>query len=151
MSHISQASIRVYIPFFLNHMTWVLKRTAQRDSKNVALALYTTNESQEVSPFPSGDHKAQINRRTQRHNKHKTEKNIKIHNRSIAHERSEISHWRAQTGPKAPTSPLTHSQSDEYVSQKINTYLKSSLTLRRHWNPGLAGLKLMSCKMMSCP
>ena len=36
--------------------------------------LYTTNESQEVSPFPAGDHKAQINRRTQRHNKHKKHK-----------------------------------------------------------------------------
>ena len=36
--------------------------------------LYTTNESQEVSTFPAGDHKAQINRRTQRHNKRKTEK-----------------------------------------------------------------------------
>ena len=32
-----------------------------------------TNESQEVSPFPAGDHKAHINRRTQRHSKHKTE------------------------------------------------------------------------------
>ena len=29
--------------------------------------LDTTNESQEVSPFPAGDHKAQINRRAQRH------------------------------------------------------------------------------------
>ena len=37
-----------------------------------------TNESQEVSPFPAGDHKAHINRRAQRHSKHKTEKkNIK--------------------------------------------------------------------------
>ena len=36
--------------------------------------LDTTKESQEVSPFPAGDHKAQINRRAQRHNKHKTEK-----------------------------------------------------------------------------
>ena len=27
--------------------------------------LYTTNESQEVSPFPAGDHMAQINRRAQ--------------------------------------------------------------------------------------
>ena len=36
--------------------------------------LDTTNESQEVSPFPAGDHKARINRRTQRHSKHKTEK-----------------------------------------------------------------------------
>ena len=34
----------------------------------------TTNESQEVSPFPAGDHKAHINRRAQRHSKHKTKK-----------------------------------------------------------------------------
>ena len=36
--------------------------------------LDTPSKSQEVSPFPAGDHKAQINRRAQRHNKHKTEK-----------------------------------------------------------------------------
>ena len=36
--------------------------------------LDTTNKSQEVSPFPAGDHKAHINRRAQRHSKHKTEK-----------------------------------------------------------------------------
>ena len=35
--------------------------------------LDTTNDSQKASPFPAGDHKAQINRRAQRHNKHKTE------------------------------------------------------------------------------
>ena len=34
----------------------------------------TTNESQEVSPFPEGDHKAHINRHAQRHSKHNTEK-----------------------------------------------------------------------------
>ena len=34
--------------------------------------LDTTNESQEDSPFPAGDHKAHINRRAQRHSKHKT-------------------------------------------------------------------------------
>ena len=33
----------------------------------------TTNESQEASPFPAGDHKAHINRRAERHSKHKTE------------------------------------------------------------------------------
>ena len=38
--------------------------------------LDTTNESQEVSPLPAGDHKAHIDRRVQRHSKHKTEKNI---------------------------------------------------------------------------
>ena len=32
-----------------------------------------TNGSQEVSPFPAGDHKASINRRTRKHNKHKIE------------------------------------------------------------------------------
>ena len=38
--------------------------------------LDTTSKSQEVSPFPAGDHKAHINRRTQRQSNHKTE-NIK--------------------------------------------------------------------------
>ena len=37
----------------------------------------TTNESQEVSHIPAGNHNAQINRRTQRHNKHRTEKHIR--------------------------------------------------------------------------
>ena len=45
----------------------------------------TTNESQEASPFPAGDHKAHINRRAQRHSKHKTEK---IHKKSTKEERS---------------------------------------------------------------
>ena len=37
----------------------------------------TTNESQEVSPFPAVDHKVHINRRAQRHSKHKTEQKHK--------------------------------------------------------------------------
>ena len=39
--------------------------------------LDTTDESQEVSPFPAGDHKAHINRRGQRHSKYKTEQKHK--------------------------------------------------------------------------
>ena len=39
--------------------------------------LYTNNESQEVSPFPAGDHKAHIDRRAQSHSKHKTEQKHK--------------------------------------------------------------------------
>ena len=50
--------------------------------------LDTTNESQEGSPFPAGDHKAHLNRRAQRHSKHKTEKTQNIHIRSTALERS---------------------------------------------------------------
>ena len=41
------------------------------------LTVDTTNESQEISPFPAGDHKAHINRRAQRHSKHKTEQKHK--------------------------------------------------------------------------
>ena len=37
------------------------------------LTISTTNEGQEVSPFQAGDHKAHINRRTQRHSKRNTE------------------------------------------------------------------------------
>ena len=50
--------------------------------------VYTTNESREVSPFQASDHMAQIDRRAQRHNKHKTEKTLKIHKRSTALERA---------------------------------------------------------------
>ena len=49
----------------------------------------TTNESQEVSPFPAGDPKAHINRRAQRHNKHKTENK---HKRST----KEVPPWNDQ-------------------------------------------------------
>ena len=37
----------------------------------------TTNESQEVSPFPAGDHKAHINRRAQNIANTRQNKNIK--------------------------------------------------------------------------
>ena len=58
-----------------------------------------TNKSQEVSPFPAGDHRASINRRAQKHNKNKTEITKMIHKRSIALEQSiRIFYWRAVTG-----------------------------------------------------
>ena len=43
----------------------------------------------EVSPFPAGDHKAHINRRAQRHSKHKTEQK---HKRST----KEVPPWNGQ-------------------------------------------------------
>ena len=61
--------------------------------------LYTKNESQDVIPFSAGYHKAQINRRAQMQNKHKTE-NKKIHKRSTALERS-VKYFKS-----APTSPF---------------------------------------------
>ena len=50
--------------------------TQDTNGKVTNSQLYTTNESQEVSPFSAGDHKAQINRRLQRH-KNTGQKNIK--------------------------------------------------------------------------
>ena len=41
------------------------------------LTVNTSNESQEASPFPAGDHKVHINRRAQRRSKHKTENKYK--------------------------------------------------------------------------
>ena len=43
--------------------------TQDTNGKVTNSQLDTTNESQEVSPFPAGDHKAQMNRRAQRHSK----------------------------------------------------------------------------------
>ena len=53
--------------------------TQDTNGKVTNSQLDTTNKSQEVSPFPAGDHKAQIKRRIQSHSKTR-----KIHTKSTA-------------------------------------------------------------------
>ena len=43
------------------------------NGKVIPSQLDITDQSQEVSPFPAGDHKASINRRARKHNNNKTE------------------------------------------------------------------------------
>ena len=62
--------------------------TQNTNRKGTNSHLDMTNTSQKVSPFPARDHKAQINGRAQRHNKHKTEK----HKRST----KEVPPWNGQ-------------------------------------------------------
>ena len=57
-----------------NRYNQVPHLTQDTSGKVTNLQLDTINDSQEVSPFPASDHKAHINRRAQRHSKHKTEK-----------------------------------------------------------------------------
>ena len=57
-----------------NRYNQVPDLTQFTNGKVTNLQLDTTNESKEVSPFPAGDYKAHINRRSLRQNKHKTEK-----------------------------------------------------------------------------
>ena len=57
-----------------NRYNQVPDLTQDTSGKVTISQLDTTNESHEVSPFPACGLKAQINRCTQRHNKHKTEK-----------------------------------------------------------------------------
>ena len=47
--------------------------TEDTNGKVITSQLDITHESQEVSTFPAGDHKALINRRARKHNKNKTE------------------------------------------------------------------------------
>ena len=47
--------------------------TQDTNGKVTTSQLDITNESQEVSPFPAGDHKASINKSAQKHSKNKTE------------------------------------------------------------------------------
>ena len=56
-----------------NQYNQVPHLTQDTNRKVTNSQLDVTNKSQEVSPSPAGDHKAHINRRTQRHSKHKTE------------------------------------------------------------------------------
>ena len=60
-----------------NQYNQVPHLTPDTNGKVTNSQLDTTNESQEVSPFPVDDHKAHITRSAQRHTKHKTEKNMK--------------------------------------------------------------------------
>ena len=70
--------------------------TLDTNGKVANSQLDTTNESQEVSPFPAGDHKAHINRCAQRHSKHKTEQNIKDPQKKYRLGTvSKIFYWRA--------------------------------------------------------
>ena len=58
-----------------NRYNQVPQLTHDTKGKVTNSQLDTTNESQEASPFPAGDHKAINRRTTQRHYRHKTEKN----------------------------------------------------------------------------
>ena len=57
-----------------NRYNQVPHLTQDTNGKMTYSQLDTTNENQEVSPFPAGDHKAHINRRAHRHSKHNTVK-----------------------------------------------------------------------------
>ena len=72
-----------------NRYNQVPHLTQDTNGKVTNSQLDTTNESQEVSPFPAGDDKAHINRRAQRHSKHKTEQK---HKRST----KEVPPWNGQ-------------------------------------------------------
>ena len=52
--------------------------TQDTNGKVTNSQLDTTNESQEVSPFPADDHKAHINRHVQRQSKHKKAPQTKV-------------------------------------------------------------------------
>ena len=54
------------------------------NGKVINLQLDTTNETQEVSPFPAGGNKAHTNRRVQRHSKHKTEQKHKRFKKEVS-------------------------------------------------------------------
>ena len=56
-----------------NRYNQALHLTQDTNGKVTISQLYITNESEEVSPFPTGDLKASINRRARKHNKNKTE------------------------------------------------------------------------------
>ena len=72
-----------------NRYNQVPHLTKDTNGKVTNSQLDTTYESQEVSPFPAGDHKTHINRRAQRHSIHKTEKK---HKRST----KEVQPWNGQ-------------------------------------------------------
>ena len=70
--------------------------TQDTNAKVTTSQLDITNESQEASPFPAGDHKAHINRRSQSHSQRKTETSIKDPQKKYRLGTvSKIFYWRA--------------------------------------------------------
>ena len=70
--------------------------TQDTNGKVTNSQLDTTNESQEVSPYPAGDHKAHINRRAQRRTNIRQNKNIKDPQKKYRLGTvSKIFYWRA--------------------------------------------------------
>ena len=79
-----------------NQYNQVPQLTQYTNGKVTNSQLYTTNESQEVSPFPAGGHKVQIIIGALRHNKHKTEQKHKDPQKKYHVGRvSKIFYWRA--------------------------------------------------------
>ena len=78
-----------------NQYNQVLHLTQDTYGEVTNSQLDTPNESQEVSPFPACDHKAHINRRAQRHSKHKTAKTKYPQKKYRLGTVSKIFYWRA--------------------------------------------------------
>ena len=102
-----------------NHYNQVPHLIQDTNRKVTNSQLDTTNESEQASPFPAGDHKAHINRLAQRHSKHKTEKTLKIHKRSTALVRSVIYF----TGGLKPVSRHQVLYCKHYTSMYLDEYL----------------------------
>ena len=71
-----------------NRYNQVSHLTQDTNGKVTNAQLDFTNESEEVNPFPAGDHKAHINRRAQTHSNHKTEKSKRSTKEVLPLERS---------------------------------------------------------------
>ena len=67
-----------------NRYNQVPHLTQDTNGKVTNSQLDTTNESEEISPFPAGDHIAHINRRAQRQSKHKTEQKHKRSTKEVS-------------------------------------------------------------------
>ena len=78
-----------------NRYNQVPYMTQDTNEKVTNSQLDTTNESQEVSPSPAGDHKAHVNRRAQRHGKHKTDTKKDPQKKYRLGTVSKIFSWRA--------------------------------------------------------
>ena len=108
-----------------NRYNQVPHLTQDTNGKVTNSQLDTTNESQEVSPFPAGDHKAHKNRRAPRHSKHNTEQK---HKRSTKEVQFNFGTFK----------PLSHSFNSESIynigSNRLKTYQRCSLILYLNWS-----------------
>ena len=113
-----------------NQYNQVPHLTQDTNGKVTNSQLDITNESQEVSPYPAGDHKASINRFARKHYKHKTEITWMIHRRSTALERSvKIFTWGHKPVSRCQPHPSFRCWSrhiDVWFAWKTNNFINAS-------------------------
>ena len=114
-----------------NRYNQVPHLTQDTNGKVTNSQIDTTNESQEVSPFPAGDHKAHINGRAQRHSKHKTEQKHKRSTKNVLKYMNDKTKYQRFTRLYIPNIEAISYHACAFIKQRNGPNRPKQLRIRR--------------------